>query len=122
VIQLLILQLAAAASAPSPSAPSGQGFENLRTIFSVDDYPPQAMQNGWQGDVVPELRVDATGHPTSCRVVQSSGYPILDTKTCEILLTRARFLPAKDGNGNPVEDTVRFPPVTWRIQTTVPQK
>jgi len=122
MIWLLILQLAGA-TAPAPTTPPPpSGMDNFRTLFSVDDYPVEAMKNGWQGDVTVELKVDVSGRPASCRIVQSSGYTILDAKSCEIMMTRARFQPAKDSAGNPVEDTVRFPPISWKIEAVGPPK
>jgi TonB family protein len=90
--------------------------EKLRPIFSYEDYPPEALRQRWQGTVVTELTVATNGFPKACRVTKSSGYKILDDKTCELLITRAKFLPAKDEQGNPKEDIVHVPPVTWSLQ------
>jgi protein TonB len=97
----------------SSSAVAG---EKLRPIFTYDDYPPEAVRQRWQGTVVTELTVGTKGSPTACRVTKSSGYKILDDTTCELLMTRAKFLPAKDGQGNPKEDIVHVPPVTWSLR------
>jgi len=84
-------------------------------VFSADDYPADAMQAGAEGTAVVDLRIDAGGRPRSCRIVQSSGNQSLDLATCRIMLIRARFTPARDSNGNPVEDTFRTPPIRWQL-------
>ena len=89
--------------------------ERLKPLFTYDDYPAEAVRNHWQGVVVTELKVGVTGSPTACRVIKSSGYQILDDKTCELLMRRAKFSPPKDKDGNPIEDIVKVPPVTWSL-------
>jgi periplasmic protein TonB len=85
----------------------------VNRLFSLEDYPPEAMANGWQGTVIADLTISATGRARVCRIARSSGYRVLDVKTCEILLLRARFTPAKDSLGRPVEDTLRTPSILW---------
>jgi protein TonB len=114
MILLLMLQLATVPSPPPP--PLANGRPNVVGLFSSDDYPVEAMRNGWEGDVVLDVRVDTAGRARSCRIVQSSGHEVLDLKTCWIMLVRARFRPARDSNGRSVEDVVRTPPVRWRLE------
>ena len=99
----------------------------VASIISLDDYPPDALANGWEGTVVADIIVSASGRARACRIVHSSGHQVLDLKTCEVLLLRARFTPAKDSFGHPVEDTLRTPSIIWRIwddqtSTTAPPK
>lgn len=49
------------------------------------------------------VTVATTGRVANCVILQSSGDPQLDQQTCRILTIRARFEPAKDANGDPVE-------------------
>ena len=88
---------------------------NLRTLFSADDYPAEAMRNGEQGTVQAELTIDTRGRVKACNIVRSSGYASLDEATCSIMRRRARFRPLHDANGKAVEDHVRTPPVVWRL-------
>jgi TonB family protein len=61
-------------------------------------------------DVSPDAhgRVDFTfeitidGRLTNCAIVQSSGYPSLDSTTCTMAMKRARFKPAINADGNPM--------------------
>lgn len=112
MIPMLIFAIADTTPPPPPLA-DGRG--NVVSLFSYDDYPDGALQNDWQGTVVVDLRIDAGGRPRSCQIFRSSGHEALDLKTCEVMLIRARFLPARDSAGHPVEDIFRTPPVTWRI-------
>ena len=89
--------------------------EKLRPIFTYDDYPAEAVRNRWQGTVGTELTVGPDGSPTACRITKSSGYKVLDDKTCELLMTRAKFMPPKDKDGKPKEDIFQVPPVTWAL-------
>jgi len=76
------------------------------SLFSVDDYPAKAVGTGAHGKVVARLRIDTTGRVSGCSVVHSSGFPILDTATCQVLQRRARYGPSIDSRGQPVAGTV----------------
>jgi protein TonB len=51
---------------------------------------------------------------TNCTVTSSSGFSDLDQTACRLLSRRARFTPAKDTGGNPMNGSYssRF---TWQI-------
>ena len=70
--------------------------------FSSDDYPLEAVKQGVQGSVTFEVDVDAAGKPTACRIAVSSGSPILDQRTCEIVSEKGQFKPAVGPGGRPV--------------------
>jgi len=78
----------------------------LRTLFSADDYPAEAQQNGEEGTVQVALTVDVNGKVSGCTVIRSSSYASLDRATCNILQRRARFVPARDAAGRPIPDRV----------------
>jgi protein TonB len=65
-----------------------------------DDYPPQALLTNQQGTVGFKLTVGPDGIGTKCEIVSSSGYPLLDTTTCSVMMRRARFEPGVDENGD----------------------
>ena len=75
-----------------------QARQNLSLYVRAGDY------FGVQGRVFFELVVSPQGRVTACRVERSSGSAALDDKTCQIMLRRARFSPARDAQGAPVED------------------
>jgi protein TonB len=45
--------------------------------------------------------VGTDGRVADCSITRSSGSPDLDEATCSNIRRRARFEPAKDGNGQP---------------------
>jgi TonB family protein len=101
------------AAPPAPAAPPGAGVAvravphaNLTVYFRSTDYPGDALQQNRQGDVRFALDIGVNGRVTDCRITVSSGTPSLDSATCRIIRSRARFTPARDAAGNPVPDTI----------------
>lgn len=100
---LLLLQ----ASALEPSGDPGN--------WALDnDYPVEARRAGHEGVVVFRLTVDAAGAVSRCEVTTSSGSPVLDATTCQLMRERARFKPARDERGRAIAATYSNR-VTWRI-------
>lgn len=99
----------------------GQGQEASRTtdqrlpgLFSADDYPPEALDRNEQGAVTVTVGVNTRGRVSNCRVIKSSASQTLDQATCRIITARARFKPALDARGNPVESEFTQN-IVWRI-------
>jgi hypothetical protein len=67
------------------------------------DYPFHDAVNNNEGMTTFLLTIGADGAPTGCRIIDSSGFPSLDAKTCELLMARAAFLPAEDSEGRSVQ-------------------
>lgn len=67
------------------------------------DYPSSAFEQRKEGIVTFYLRVDLKGKPMDCSILKSSGAADLDKRTCELMMRRAKFKPAIDGQGKPVE-------------------
>jgi protein TonB len=82
---------------------------------SNDDYPASALRNEEEGTTRFRLTVGTNGRVTDCSVTSSSGSPALDSATCRIMRSRARFTPARDNQGNATTDTYTSS-ITWRIQ------
>jgi periplasmic protein TonB len=60
-------------------------------------YPERARRNGWSGEVLVKVAVDASGEVTATDLENSSGHPILD----EAALAAVRnwhFVPARQGS------------------------
>ena len=62
-----------------------------RAWVSASDYPEEARRDHMRGNVVFDLDVSLQGCPVACRIVKSSGYSLLDDKTCALVMERARF-------------------------------
>jgi protein TonB len=106
MLSLLMLAQAATAAPPPPAQVP---------IFSTVAPPQEAIDNRWNGNVKADLTVSAEGRVTACKIVQSSGHRVLDDFTCNVLVMRARFTPAKDKDGNPVESHYLTPPITYKF-------
>lgn len=84
-------------------------------VYAQDaDYPRKALREGREGTATFKVRISDTGQPTNCVIVQSSGSPDLDEATCKTIIKRARFAPAKNENGQPIESEFSSA-VTWKI-------
>jgi protein TonB len=96
------------------SAQSAKG--DLRTLFSADDYPASAQASGAEGTSQASITIGPDGRVASCNILRSSGNSALDSATCNIIRRRAKFVPARDSNGNATTDTITTPPITWRLE------
>ena len=54
-------------------------------------YPPLARARGWEGVVLMQLRLEANGDISRLRVLESSGYPLLDRAASQGLQRVARL-------------------------------
>jgi protein TonB len=77
------------------------------------DYARSGVPRGAAGTVVISFRVRSNGRVDRCSTVRSSGYPAIDRATCRLVEQRFRFRPARDGNGRPIDFTLRTD-FTWR--------
>ena len=69
--------------------------------ITTADYPAEARKAEQTGIAVANLTVAPTGRVTSCAIALSTGFPLLDSATCRLLLARGQFSPAADEAGNP---------------------
>ena len=79
-----------------------------------DDYPSAALREEGEGVTFVTLTVSARGLISNCRIKSSSGRADLDQQTCLSLSRRARYVPAKDAQGNPTEGE-SIQPIRWQI-------
>jgi len=89
---------------------------DLPRLFSSKDYPDEAIRTRQGGTVGVLVWIEATGRISTCQVIESSVVPVLDKTTCDILIKRGRFTPAKDSAGR----SVRAPSFT-RVRWAIPQ-
>lgn len=101
----------ARAAPPGPPPPTEWPFRR----FTDYGYPADAMDAGEQGFVAYRLDIGPDGRVSHCSILQSSGSAALDSGTCRVVSDRARFTPARDGEGRPIPDR-RDGWVTWRLQ------
>lgn len=87
---------------------------NEPVITASDDYPAAALRREEEGITSYRLNVSDAGLPVKCEIERSSGFADLDERACAILVRRARFEPATDRHGNPVESSYAGRTV-WKI-------
>lgn len=98
---------------PTKATPKG----NPGSWATTNDYPSRALREERAGVTGFRVTVGADGRATGCTVTSSSGSPDLDEATCSNVLRRARFNPAKDGEGQPTTDTY-----SGRIRWVIPKE
>jgi TonB family protein len=54
-------------------------------------YPARALAAHEEGLVGFTVKIDAGGNPVSCKITRSSGHPLLDLETCELIMVHATF-------------------------------
>jgi TonB family protein len=109
---LLLAAMAAGATAAAATADSPDRSAEANAAFT--DYPKGSLANNEQGTVHYRVKIDRRGVPSQCEVTQSSGYERLDLATCNLLMSRARFTPARDSRGRAGRSTYDGR-VIWRI-------
>lgn len=78
------------------------------------DYPTYSLAYDEEGTTGFRLTVAVDGKVSDCAVTSSSRFALLDAATCKHITRRARFTPALDNDGNPIEGSYSNR-VTWRI-------
>ena len=79
------------------------------------DFPPRDLRARARGKTTVRMDIDKGGGVTGCRVAESSGVAELDQIACELLSKGARFLPARDMNGE-ITESLYQSSVTWGVQ------
>lgn len=87
-----------------------------RNYLSHKDYPKEALDRNEQGTVGMRYMVGVDGVPRDCAIVESSGSVSLDETSCRILMSRARFRPARDAAGKPLP-SLSFTRIIWRLSS-----
>lgn len=84
------------------------------SIFSTNDYPRSAVMNEEQGTAGVRFWVGKDGKVRDCKIVESSGSKSIDEQTCSVIVSRARFEPARTATGEAVE-TIAFQRIRWEL-------
>jgi protein TonB len=84
--------------------PGPQELAALRSrIDSRKVYPPIAIRNGWEGLVLVEMRLEGDGRLSAVRLLQGSGYAVLDEATLRAVRLASPFPPVARVVTVPVE-------------------
>ena len=99
---------------PAPTAPVRVQPRVDLAHSSQPDYPPDARRLGEQGSLLLQVLVDPDGHVSDAKLVQSSGFDVLDRAGLAGVRTNYRFVPGTvDGKPQPMWFMFRF---VWRLQ------
>ena len=80
----------AAVQAPAENeAKARREAKNWDVLHSM--YPKRALENHEEGLVGFTVRIDAAGSPTECAITHTSGHPLLDQETCQLIMIHATF-------------------------------
>lgn len=113
MLALILLAATAAQSVPAPDT-RPVPLAAPGTWIGSEDYPPSALRDEEVGTVGVELAVDPQGGVRGCKVIAPVS-PVLDARTCELLLLRAGFHPTLDGRGIPIAAAWRGT-FKWQIE------
>lgn len=86
----------------------------MASWFTDNDYPIAALKAGAQGTTSIIWRVGNDGRVTDCRVVRSSGHPLLDETACKLAVKHSRYKPAVGKDGKPMAAHVSLN-FTWML-------
>lgn len=78
------------------------------------DYPSAALRGELSGRSAFRLVVDRFGIPRECTITESSGHKVLDDATCDTIMRRATFYPARDAEGNATTGSYAHA-VRWKV-------
>lgn len=82
--------------------------------ITTKGYPKEALRHGWEGIAGFTVTVGTDGKVQDCKIIETSGYPVLDEATCREIIAHARFKPALDHDGKPIISTYSQR-VRWQI-------
>ncbi len=84
--------------------------------ISNKDYPRDAAKAKVGGTVTAYFTVLASGNVANCTIKKSSGNAELDATTCRLIEQRFRYKPARNKNGEPIDDRTGWQQ-TWWLET-----
>lgn len=102
----------------------------LPLLFNAADYPATALRAAKEGTTAVAVTINPEGRVDGCFVESSAGDASLDSATCRILGSRARFEPARNAQGQPVPSAMtvrirwqlppnsRIPITAWQMRST----
>ena len=72
------------------------------------DYPKALREANISGTTETVIAVGANGRPTACRVTRTSGSRELDSTTCQLILQRFKFKPARNAAGQAIDSRIEY--------------
>ena len=72
------------------------------------DYPKALREANVSGTTVTEVAVGANGRAMGCRVTSTSGSRELDSTTCQLIMQRFKFKPARNEAGQAIDSRIEY--------------
>ena len=72
------------------------------------DYPKAVREAHISGTTETLVSVGANGRPTACRVTRTSGSRELDSTTCQLIMQRFKFKPARNAAGQAIDSRIEY--------------
>lgn len=79
-------------------------------------YPPRAIAAREEGAVGFQVTIDSKGLVTQCKITHSSGHPLLDDETCNLITLHAQFGPS-EGDSSSQEKTSQGV-IAWKLPSS----
>lgn len=112
IVVAAVLSLAAPALAQAPAATASHtasnSFDNLLKF-----YPQRALAAHEEGAVGFTVTLDGKGEVTGCQVTHSSGHPLLDQETCQLIALHAQFKPDQGMSSSQVRTSEGM--IAWKL-------
>ena len=105
------LLAAAPAFAQAADQKAAQNAANWEIFQKL--YPSRALAAKEEGAVGFRVTIDGTGAVTQCQVTHSSGHPLLDEETCNLITLHAEFKPETEGSRSQVR--TREGVIAWKL-------
>ena len=98
---------------------SNKAIRNVRNWNVLHKlYPARALAAREEGMVGFTVRIDSSGTPTQCKITHSSGHPLLDLETCQLIMVHATF--NRPAGASISQQRSYEGVVNWRLPTTTP--
>jgi protein TonB len=115
IVRTLVLATCFAAAIPAfaqtPGQTAAQNASNWDVFLKL--YPPRALAAREEGAVGFKVAIDTKGAVTQCEVTHSSGHPLLDQETCNLITLHADFGPEQGLSGSQVR--TREGMIAWKL-------
>ena len=109
------LAAATSAFAQATDQKAAQNASNWNVFLKL--YPPRAVAAKEEGAVGFTVTLDRQGDVTGCQITHSSGHPLLDQETCQLVTLHAQFNP--DPSLAPSQTKTHEGLINWRLPNGV---
>jgi TonB family protein len=113
----VVMMAAAPALADAPTSTAAQNASNWDTFLKL--YPARALAAHEEGAVGFSVTIDRSGGVTQCQVTHSSGHPLLDQETCNLITLHAQFQPEQGLSGSQVRTHQGV--INWKLPASTTQ-